>query len=208
MILASHLGRPKGKVNDALRLKPVADRLGQLLGAQRADDRRRPRPGRRRWRSASCVPATCCCSRTCASTPRRRPTTPASPRRWPTWPTSTSTTPSAPRIAPMPRPRGSPTSCRAWQGSCWSRRSSRSREPPRQAAASRSTRSSAGPRSAASSRCSRCCWPAARRSWSAAAWPTPSSRRRATPWARAWSRPSSSPTPSGSWARRAASACA
>ncbi len=31
-IVASHLGRPKGKVNDALRLKPVADRLGQLLG--------------------------------------------------------------------------------------------------------------------------------------------------------------------------------
>ena len=32
MILASHLGRPKGKVNDALRLKPVADRLAELLG--------------------------------------------------------------------------------------------------------------------------------------------------------------------------------
>jgi phosphoglycerate kinase len=32
VILASHLGRPKGKVNDALRLKPVADRLSQLLG--------------------------------------------------------------------------------------------------------------------------------------------------------------------------------
>ena len=32
VILASHLGRPKGKVNDALRLKPVADRLGRLLG--------------------------------------------------------------------------------------------------------------------------------------------------------------------------------
>jgi phosphoglycerate kinase len=31
VVLASHLGRPKGKVNDALRLKPVADRLGQLL---------------------------------------------------------------------------------------------------------------------------------------------------------------------------------
>ena len=31
VILASHLGRPKGKVNDALRLKPVADRLSQLL---------------------------------------------------------------------------------------------------------------------------------------------------------------------------------
>ncbi len=32
VILASHLGRPKGKVNDALRMKPVADRLAQLLG--------------------------------------------------------------------------------------------------------------------------------------------------------------------------------
>src|SRR6187431_3558166 len=32
VILASHLGRPNGKVNDALRLKPVADRLSQLLG--------------------------------------------------------------------------------------------------------------------------------------------------------------------------------
>jgi phosphoglycerate kinase len=32
VILASHLGRPKGKVSDALRLKPVADRLSQLLG--------------------------------------------------------------------------------------------------------------------------------------------------------------------------------
>jgi len=31
VILASHLGRPKGKVNDALRLKPVADRLSKLL---------------------------------------------------------------------------------------------------------------------------------------------------------------------------------
>jgi phosphoglycerate kinase len=32
VILASHLGRPKGKVNDALRMKPVADRLSQHLG--------------------------------------------------------------------------------------------------------------------------------------------------------------------------------
>src|SRR5918998_1250278 len=31
VILASHLGRPKGKVNDSYRLKPVADRLAQLL---------------------------------------------------------------------------------------------------------------------------------------------------------------------------------
>ena len=32
VIVASHLGRPNGKVNDALRLKPVADRLSALLG--------------------------------------------------------------------------------------------------------------------------------------------------------------------------------
>jgi phosphoglycerate kinase len=31
IILASHLGRPKGKVDPALSLKPVAERLGQLL---------------------------------------------------------------------------------------------------------------------------------------------------------------------------------
>jgi phosphoglycerate kinase len=36
VILASHLGRPKGKVNDALRLRPVAERLSQLLGTARA----------------------------------------------------------------------------------------------------------------------------------------------------------------------------
>ncbi len=32
VILASHLGRPDGKVSDSLRLRPVAERLGQLLG--------------------------------------------------------------------------------------------------------------------------------------------------------------------------------
>jgi phosphoglycerate kinase len=32
VVLASHLGRPKGKVNDALRLRPVAERLSRLLG--------------------------------------------------------------------------------------------------------------------------------------------------------------------------------
>ncbi len=32
VILASHLGRPAGKVTDSLRLRPVAERLGQLLG--------------------------------------------------------------------------------------------------------------------------------------------------------------------------------
>src|SRR5258708_13537740 len=32
LVLASHLGRPKGKPNPALSLKPVARRLEQLLG--------------------------------------------------------------------------------------------------------------------------------------------------------------------------------
>ena len=32
VILASHLGRPKGKVQDSLRLRAVAARLGQLMG--------------------------------------------------------------------------------------------------------------------------------------------------------------------------------
>jgi len=32
IILASHLGRPDGKVSDSFRLRPVAERLGQLMG--------------------------------------------------------------------------------------------------------------------------------------------------------------------------------
>ncbi|MBI1784516.1 phosphoglycerate kinase [Candidatus Sumerlaeota bacterium] len=33
LVIASHLGRPKGKVNPKMSLKPVAKRLGELLGA-------------------------------------------------------------------------------------------------------------------------------------------------------------------------------
>ncbi|HWL90554.1 MAG TPA: phosphoglycerate kinase, partial [Actinomycetota bacterium] len=33
LVVASHLGRPKGEPQDDLRLGPVADRLGELLGA-------------------------------------------------------------------------------------------------------------------------------------------------------------------------------
>src|SRR6266699_2210794 len=38
VILASHLGRPKGKPNPELSLRPVADRLAQLLGQPVAFD--------------------------------------------------------------------------------------------------------------------------------------------------------------------------
>jgi len=32
VVLASHFGRPKGKVNPQMSLRPVADRLADLLG--------------------------------------------------------------------------------------------------------------------------------------------------------------------------------
>ena len=32
VILASHLGRPKGKVVETLKMDPVAERLGRLIG--------------------------------------------------------------------------------------------------------------------------------------------------------------------------------
>ncbi len=34
VILSSHLGRPKGKVNESMRLTPVAERLSELLGVE------------------------------------------------------------------------------------------------------------------------------------------------------------------------------
>ena len=34
VILSSHFGRPKGKVNDKMRLTPVAQRLSELLGKE------------------------------------------------------------------------------------------------------------------------------------------------------------------------------
>src|SRR5213596_3546384 len=39
IILASHLGRPKGKPNPEMSLKPIADRLSQLLGQPVAFDK-------------------------------------------------------------------------------------------------------------------------------------------------------------------------
>jgi phosphoglycerate kinase len=110
VILCTHLGRPDGKIIESLRLTPVAQRLSQLLGqpAKTARDcigpeampRQLPKPGE------------VCCSRTCASTPRKRRTTPSSLASWRRWRTCTSTTLSARPTAPMPRLRASPISFR------------------------------------------------------------------------------------------------
>jgi len=91
VILASHLGRPDGKVQDGLRLRPVAERLsallrinvpctGDALGQGTEDAVRRLRPGE------------ALLLENLRFHRRRRRTTPSSPGRWRRTPTSTSTT--------------------------------------------------------------------------------------------------------------------
>jgi 3-phosphoglycerate kinase len=111
LILAAHLGRPKDREPE-LSLKPAAERLSELLGvdvalAPNLDElpdvevlmleNVRYEPGRARtilsWPSAT----------------RRSPT-------------SMSTTPSAPRTAPTPRPRRWRTCSRRPRAGCWSAR--------------------------------------------------------------------------------------
>ena len=42
VILVSHLGRPKGKVNKDMSLKPVAQRLEELVDVRRTETQREP----------------------------------------------------------------------------------------------------------------------------------------------------------------------
>jgi phosphoglycerate kinase len=77
LILASHLGRPKGKPNPKMSLKPAATRLAELLGKPVAF-------------AADCVglrsrTGKCCCSKTCASTLKRKRTCRTSPGSWRPW---------------------------------------------------------------------------------------------------------------------------
>ena len=74
VVLMSHSGRPDGVVKDDLRLAPVAERLAQLLGRPVATAPDCTGPEAQEAVAAS-RKATCCCWRTSASTPRRRPTT-------------------------------------------------------------------------------------------------------------------------------------
>ena len=89
VILMSHLGRPDGKRVPDMSLRPVADALAALLGAPVAFADDCVGPPAEQGRRGARRPAACSCSRTCASTPPRRRTTPPSPSSWPRWPTST-----------------------------------------------------------------------------------------------------------------------
>ena len=82
-----HLGRPDGKVQDGLRLRPVAERLSQILG------RNVPVTGDALGigtsTSSGCGTGRCSCSRTSGSTARRRRTTRPSPSSSRTMPSCT-----------------------------------------------------------------------------------------------------------------------
>ena len=113
VILASHLGRPKGKPNPKYSLRPVVDRLRELLDKKVGD-------GVNVAFSPDCVGEVA--ERTGAATrvgPGAAAGEPALPRRgrnqrsgifqgaWRRWPRFTSMTPSARRIAPTRRRRAS-----------------------------------------------------------------------------------------------------
>ena len=110
-IVLSHLGRPGGKRDIRFSLRPVAQALSDRLGIAVALRRRLRGRGRRTGRCRGCSTATCCCSRTFAFIPRRNATIPNSQNGLRGSANSTSTMPSEPRIARMPRPKASPTCC-------------------------------------------------------------------------------------------------
>src|SRR5437879_9051163 len=94
LILASHLGRPKGKPNPKMSLKPVAERLRMLLDRELARGENvgfcptalgsKQKKWLANWRRDKL-----CCSRTCASTLRKKPTTRNFPNSLPNSQTTT-----------------------------------------------------------------------------------------------------------------------
>ena len=94
LVLVSHLGRPKGKPNPAMSLKPAAERLRMLLDKELAR-------GENVGFCPECIGpeaeemagswnrARPCCWRICAFIPKKKPTTPSSPSNLPAWRTIT-----------------------------------------------------------------------------------------------------------------------
>ena len=158
-------------------MAPVAARLARAARPPGRDRRRLRRAGGRGGGRGARRPARCCCSRTCASTPRRRPTTPPSrerlarPRRG-LRQRRLRHRPPRPRLhrgrhalpARRRRPADDPRARDARARCCATRRG-------------RSSWCSAASRCRTRSASSRTCsvWPT--RSSSAAPWPTPSSPR-------------------------------
>ncbi len=89
VVLASHLGRPKGKPNAEMSLKPVAARLADLLGKPVAFADGLRRAAGAGGGEGGPRPAVSSCSKTCASTRKKRRTTPVSHASWQPSPTST-----------------------------------------------------------------------------------------------------------------------
>ena len=87
LILASHLGRPKGKPNPKMSLSPSPNACACCSIRPGARRERRLRPGLRRRRPkrwpASSNTARLFCSKTSASTPKKKPTTRTSPSNSP-----------------------------------------------------------------------------------------------------------------------------
>ena len=124
LILASHLGRPKGKPNPKMSLKPVAERLrilldeligrGENVGFSPGLHRH---AGRRDGRQAGARPDAAA-GESALPSRKRKPTTRTSPSNSPSSPISTSMTRSARRIAPTPPPKASPIRGRSPPPAC------------------------------------------------------------------------------------------